>query len=62
MEGKIVVGEENVARQRVVRKIIIIRSTRMMAIKMEKIEAVVRKMIAIVEENISEEKTGRIVG
>ena len=54
MEGKIVVGEENVARQRVVRKIIIIRSTRMMAIKMEKIEAVVRKMIAIVEENISE--------
>ena len=54
MEGKIVVGEENVARLRVVRKIIIIRSTRMMAIKMEKIEAVVRKMIAIVEENISE--------
>ena len=60
VEEKIVVEEQNVVGERVVRTIMIIESTRMMEIKVEKIEAVIRKMI--VEENIREEKTGRIVG
>jgi hypothetical protein len=60
VEGKIVVEEQNVVGERVVRTIMIIGSTRMMAIKVEKMEAVVRKMT--VEKSIREEKTGRIVG
>jgi hypothetical protein len=60
VEEKIVVEEQNVVGERVVRTIMIIGSTRMMAIKVEKMEAVVRKMT--VEKSIREEKTGRIVG